>query len=155
MRIIETKLFEEILQQAGNSSRKRSNFNFHTYDETYQRFLNVLLKGTYVCPHKHVKPPKAESFLILKGEVVFFIFDDTGKVLQSHRLSASGPKHGIDVKGGVWHSLLCLSETAICFEGKTGPYDPKADKIFAEWAPREGEAGVDAYMKSLLASLKE
>ena len=38
------------------------------------RFLNVMAKGTYIAPHRHLDPRKAESFLVLRGEVAFFIF---------------------------------------------------------------------------------
>jgi cupin fold WbuC family metalloprotein len=57
------------------------NYNFHqSAEENPHRFLNVLLKGTYVRPHRHLTPPKAESFLILEGVIEVFLFDDAGVV---------------------------------------------------------------------------
>jgi cupin fold WbuC family metalloprotein len=137
-KLINIELMNTTIQKALSSERKRINYNFHELHETYQRFLNVLCKNTYVRPHKHSSPPKAETFIIIKGKILFLIFDETGEVIESHLLSSEGPCFGIDLQPGVWHSLVCLSEVAICFEGKHGPYDPTTDKEFASWAPQEG-----------------
>ncbi|HMV78715.1 MAG TPA: WbuC family cupin fold metalloprotein [Leptospiraceae bacterium] len=121
------------MQKTGGSPRKRSNCNFHELHEVCQRFLNVLLKDTYVQPHIHKNPPKPETFLVIKGELGFLTFDYNENVITRHRLSEKGPIYGIDIQPGVWH----ISETCICFEGKSGPYDPSVDKMFADWAPTE------------------
>ncbi|NBU96643.1 MAG: cupin fold metalloprotein, WbuC family, partial [Spirochaetia bacterium] len=47
---------------------------------------------------------------------------------------------------GVWHSLVCISETAVCFEGKHGPYNPANDKDFASWAPLENTEEAKQYL---------
>jgi cupin fold WbuC family metalloprotein len=146
---ISESLFSVVLEKANLSERKRANYNFHQYSETYQRFLNVLLKGTYICPHKHINPGKAETFLVLKGKVGFLAFDDRGKVIHQAVLSEDGPCYGIDIQPGVWHTIVCLSDVAVCFEGKTGPYDPNADKTFAVWAPLENEPAAGTYAESL------
>ena len=36
--------------------------------------------GTYVQPHRHKAPPKAESWIILRGAVALFPFRDDGAV---------------------------------------------------------------------------
>jgi cupin fold WbuC family metalloprotein len=136
---IDSNLLEEILKKSIDSPRKRANHNFHVFEETYQRFLNVLLKGTYVAPHKHENPDKAETFLIIKGRVGFLLYDESGTIIQTIELNSEGPVYGVDIQPGVWHSLVCLSDSAVCFEGKTGPYNPDSDKYFADWAPKEGE----------------
>ncbi len=104
------------------------------------RFLNVMLKGTYITPHRHLDPPKSESFLVLSGEIAFFTFDNEGGVLQVNRLGA-GQDTGVDIQPGVWHTLAVVSDHAICFEVKPGPYSAANDKDFAPWAPREGDRG--------------
>ncbi|MCB1144413.1 MAG: WbuC family cupin fold metalloprotein [Leptospiraceae bacterium] len=135
--LISRDLIDGVIQKADESPRKRMNHNFHQLEETYQRFLNVLCKGTYVRPHRHLDPPKAETFLVLEGELVFIEFDDFGNILNKYRLKSGGPNFGIDIQPGVWHSLVCVSEKAVCFEGKHGPYNPANDKDFASWAPDE------------------
>jgi cupin fold WbuC family metalloprotein len=149
VRLIDTVLIGEVRNQALLSSRKRLNHNFHQLEETYQRFLNILCRGTYVRPHRHTEPPKAETFLILEGKISFLVFDDSGSIIESHILQAGGPKYGIDILPGVWHSLVCISDTAVCFEGKHGPYNPANDKDFAPWAPLESTEDARKYLLML------
>lgn len=150
IQLISDTLFQETIQKAESSPRKRSNWNFHELNEVYQRFLNVLIKDTYIQPHMHRDPPKPETFLVIKGELGFLTFDDNGNVLTRHRLSEKGPIYGIDIQPGVWHSIVVLSETCICFEGKSGPYDPSSDKMFASWAPTEQDESRFRYMEDLI-----
>jgi cupin fold WbuC family metalloprotein len=136
-KLIDKQLIFDTIQKAKLSRRKRINFNFHELHETYQRFLNVLCKGTYIRPHRHSNPPKAETFLVLQGKIAFLIFNEQAEIIEKHILSNQGPNFGIDLQPNVWHSLVCLSEVAVCFEGKHGPYEPSTDKEFAKWAPEE------------------
>jgi len=117
-------------------------------EDNPHRFLNVLVKGTYVAPHRHLDPPKAESFVVLEGEIAFFIFDDVGAVVRTEKVGVD--PIGIDLPPGVWHATAPLSAHAVCYEVKPGPYSAATDKEFAPWAPREGEPGVAAYIESLL-----
>jgi cupin fold WbuC family metalloprotein len=127
------------------------NFNLHSGPEDNpHRFFNVMLRGTYIAPHRHLDPPKAEAFLVLEGELAFFVFSDSGEVGTCEVLGRNG-RFGVDLAPGVWHTMAVLTEHAICFEVKPGPWSPMNDKEFAPWAPREGELGVESYLESLLA----
>jgi cupin fold WbuC family metalloprotein len=137
-KLINQALFDSVSEKALHSERKRSNFNFHELSEVYQRFLNVLTKGTYVQPHRHKQPAKPESFIALQGELGFLLFDDDGKIIEKFLISSPGPIYGIDLQPGVWHSLVCLSDVCVCFEGKSGPYNPTTDKEFANFSYPEG-----------------
>ena len=147
---LDTVLFARLVEQAACSPRLRTNHNFHrTLEENPHRFLNVMLRGTYVAPHRHLDPPKSESFLILIGEAAFLTFDDAGNVVSTTILGHD--PIGIDIQPGIWHTLAVLSDHAVCFEVKPGPYAASNDKDFAPWAPREGEPGVSAYQRWLLS----
>lgn len=152
---IDEALFASTLARAAESARGRTNHNFHpSLDDNPHRFLNVMRRGTYVTPHRHLDPPKSETFVMLRGEIAFFVFDDEGQIECCEILSEPGDHAracGIDLGPGVWHSLVVRSETAICFEVKPGPYSAANDKDFAPWAPREGEPSCDAYLERLLA----
>jgi len=151
-RLITSDLFAQVLEQARAAPRRRMNFNFHaSLEENPSRFLNVMLAGTYITPHRHTEPPKAESFLVLAGRIAFFLFDDAGAVNAAHVIEAGGPLVGIDVSPGVWHTAAVLSEHVVCFEVKPGPYSPAADKDFAPWAPREGSPEAPAYLEALIS----
>ncbi|WP_341867513.1 WbuC family cupin fold metalloprotein [Leptospira dzoumogneensis] len=147
--LIDQELFDKLLPLASSSARGRTNHNFHELLEPYQRFLNVLTKDTYVQAHRHKNPPKPETFLVLKGKLGFLLFEEDGTVRDKHILSSDGPVYGIDILPGVYHTLVCLTETCICFEGKSGPYDPTTDKEFASWAPPENSEGKIQYLDFL------
>jgi cupin fold WbuC family metalloprotein len=150
IQLINESLFASLIERARQSPRLRVNHNFHgSLQENPHRFLNVMVRGTCVTPHRHTTPPKPEAFVMLSGEVAFFTFDDSGDIRTVHVLGGRQP--GIDVAAGVWHTLAVLSPEAVCYEVKPGPYSPSTDKDFAPWAPREGEPGTAEYLKRLLA----
>jgi cupin fold WbuC family metalloprotein len=146
-----SSLWAQVLQDARRSPRRRMNFNLHAGpQDNPHRFFNVLLRGTYIAPHRHVDPPKSETFLVLEGRAAFFLFDDQGEIIASEELG--GERLGVDIAPGLWHSLAVLTDHAVCFEVKPGPWAPATDKEFAPWAPREGEPGTEEYLQHLLAS---
>jgi cupin fold WbuC family metalloprotein len=164
VQLITEELIDAVVAQARQSTRRRKNYNFHAGDEDNpHRFLNAILHGSYVRPHRHLTPPKAESFLVLRGHAVAFVFDDNGAVISGHILgpgafSGQTPSHvtdetvarGIDLRPGPWHCVAALTAVAVCYEVKPGPWDPAMDKEFAPWAPEEGSAGADRYLAALL-----
>ncbi len=150
VQLLDQALLDELTTRALESSRLRTNHNFHrTPDDNPHRFLNALARGTYCAPHRHALPPKSEAFIALRGEVLVFIFGDAGEVLQKHRLGANGLL-GIDIPAGVWHGIAVVSPTAVCYEVKPGPWNPANDKEFAPWAPREGAEQAAEYLQALL-----
>jgi len=165
VQLIGDELIHRVVAQAQQSARRRKNYNFHSgNEENPQRFLNVFLHGSYVRPHRHLTPPKSESFLVLEGHMAAFVFDDRGAVLSGHILGEGvfpGPApsritdrtvaRGIELNPGLWHCVTALSPVAVCYEVKPGPWDPASDKEFAEWAPEEGSAGAALYLADLLA----
>jgi cupin fold WbuC family metalloprotein len=153
IQLLDSELFEELLERARKSPRLRTNHNFHgSMEDNPHRFLNVMLKGTYITPHRHRNPPKAESFLVVNGELAFFTFDDSGQIAGVHVLGRN--PIGIDIQPGVWHTLAVLSDHAICFEVKPGPYSVLNDKDFATWAPREGDPNASEYLERLISEAR-
>lgn len=150
VQLLDSGLMARLVEQARKSPRLRTNYNFHaSMEENPHRFLNVMVKGTYFTPHRHLDPPKSEGFLVLKGEVALFTFDDGGRVTAKHVLGRDAL--GIDIQPGVWHTLVVLSDSAVCYEVKPGPYTAATDKEFAPWAPREGQPGTREYAERLLS----
>jgi cupin fold WbuC family metalloprotein len=150
VQLLDCQLFERLIERAQQSPRLRTNHNFHaSMAENPHRFLNVMVRGTYVTPHRHTDPPKSESFLALRGEIAFFLFDDDGNVTRTEILGRD--TIGIDIAPGVWHSLAVLTPEAVCYEVKPGPYSAANDKDFAPWAPREGDPAAGQYLEKLVA----
>jgi cupin fold WbuC family metalloprotein len=141
LRLIDQALFDAVASQARSSPRQRRNHNFHTESEPVQRFLNVLQPGTYVRPHRHLRPTAGagfECFLVLQGAIGLLLLDADGTVVHQQRLEAQGPLRGIELAEGQFHTLVALTPDAVMFELKQGPYQPTADKDFLAGFPQEG-----------------
>lgn len=153
VQLIDQALLAKVVGRALGSERGRVNHNFHAGPaDNPHRFLNALTRGSYCAPHRHAAPPKAESFLVLSGEVLVVIFDDSGEVQEHHVLGRAGLL-GIDIVPGAWHTIAAVSPTAVCYEVKPGPWDPATDKEFAPWAPREGDPHAPAVLEHWLVTL--
>lgn len=156
VQLITDELVASVIEQARLSPRRRMNYNFHgSAGENPHRFLNVFLEGSYVRPHRHRSVPKAESFIVLRGHMAAFVFDDRGEVLERHTLGPGSYRgepaaQGIDLAPGLWHTVAALSPIAVCYEVKPGPWDPATDKEFALWAPEEGSPESAKYLRNLL-----
>lgn len=153
VQLITKELIEAVIEQAKRSPRRRMNYNFHaSASDNPHRFLNVFLEGSYVQPHRHLTVPKAESFIVLRGRMTAFVFNDRGEVVERHILAAGADliPQGIDLAPGVWHMVTALTPVAVCYEVKPGPWDPATDKDFAAWAPAEGSAEAPGYLENLL-----
>ena len=150
MQVLDATLFLPLIERARQSPRMRTNHNFHgSMEDNPHRFLNVMVRGTFITPHRHSDPPKSESFLVLEGELAFFTFDDAGHITGTHVLGRDA--RGVDIQPGVWHTIAVLTAYVVCFEVKPGPYLAANDKDFAPWAPREGDPQARAYLDSLVA----
>ena len=151
---IDARLMARLLEEARRSPRRRVNHNFHgSPAEDPNRFLNVMVAGTYVAPHRHLTVPKPEVFVVLEGRLDLFIFDDEGRVEGRIAIGEGAPdgRVGIDLAAGIWHTIAVPGPYVVVFEVKPGGYDPATDKQFAPWAPREGEPGAEEYLARLLA----
>jgi cupin fold WbuC family metalloprotein len=130
--------------EAAASPRRRIILPLHrTQDALVQRMLNFLQPGTYIQPHLHPLPHAMETIQVLRGALGFLIFEADGSIKSRHLLNADGLGL-IDIESNVWHGFVVLEPDTVILEIKRGPYDPAHDKVFATWAPREGEAGTEA-----------
>ena len=117
-------------------------------DALVQRMLNFMLPGTYLRPHQHPRDGAIETVQVLQGELGFIIFEADGQIREAHRLTP-GPTGLIDIEPQVWHGLVVLAPETVILEIKRGPYDQPTDKIFADWAPKEGDPETDAFTEAL------
>ncbi|WP_157669589.1 WbuC family cupin fold metalloprotein [Chitinibacter sp. GC72] len=150
--LIDRQLLNDLLLEAANNPRLRKNRNFHANDQSAcHRLANALQPGTYVQPHRHLDDQKAESMVMLSGELGVLLFDDMGQVVATHRLQVGGEVIGINIEARTYHAVVALSP-CVFFESKAGPYIPVAPEEWASWAPAAGDAkAVDylAWMRSL------
>jgi cupin fold WbuC family metalloprotein len=154
--VIDLALCRQLSRRAADSPRRRQNLNLHTeLAAPSQRMLNALEPGTYVRPHRHTTPLRAETFLALQGQLALCQFGDGGELEQVVVLGPGTGVFGVDVAPGVWHSVICLQPGTVFFEAKDGPYRPIDDKDWPDWAPVEGSAQVRDYLLALQTRIRD
>jgi cupin fold WbuC family metalloprotein len=142
---------------ARRNARRREILVLHEGDhDPLQRMLNAIEPGSYIRPHRHVEPPKAEGLVVLMGSVGFVTFDDSGAPEPDSFVLLSRPAGvlGVDYRAGLWHTFFALESGTVVYEVKPGPYDSETDKEFAPWAPEEGADASVAYLERLEAEFR-
>jgi|GEM_PF-50956 len=150
--LIDRALVERKAFDAKRSDRGREIHIFHEGDpDPLQRMLNAIQPGSYVRPHRHLNPPKAESIILLQGMLAYVSFSDDGLPEEGGLVlidSARGV-YGCDIRPGIWHTIFALAPDTVLFEVKPGPYDPSVDKEFAPWSPAEYSEEAAAFLAEL------
>lgn len=157
MKIIDRQLLDETTVRAKQSARLRMNYNFHDrLDDPVNRLINAMEPGTYLRPHRHLDPPKDESFLILRGRVACFTFDNDGNILEKTILDPLAGVYGADIPAGVWHTLVVLESGSVIYEAKPGPFTPLSPEHMAPWSPEaDDREGFEKYLHILITDIKK
>ncbi len=151
-----SNLLDSVADMSEKSPRGRIIYPFHKSDkDNLHRMLNVLQPESYIQPHRHSDPPKAEAIIVLKGSLACICFSDKGKIDASYMLSGQSETIGIDIEPGVYHTIFALEPNTIVFEVKPGPYRKSSDKDFAEWAPKEFSDESLEYLETLYRFMEQ
>ncbi len=127
MKLIDKKLYAELLAKAAESPRRRTHFNLHeTLEDPIQRLCVASMPDSVFKPHRHAG--KWEFLTVLEGELTVRTYDDNGTVLSETR--AGGDIRAVELPENVWHN--CVVHTPCIFlEVKAGPYQPTSPEDFA------------------------
>lgn len=151
-RFLDVGVLDALSAEARSRPRGRANGNLHAMEDPVHRLLNAVEPGTYIRPHRHLHPPKDETYVVVRGALGLVLFDVEGGVAATRRLSAiAGEAFGVDIPAGVLHTVVALEEGTVFFEVKAGPYVPSSGDDVPAWAPAEGEADAPAYEARLRA----
>ena len=144
---ISESLLEGAIAVSQSSPRRRVIQPLHRAESAdLHRMFNAVQPDSYIPPHRHLDPPKAESWIVLRGALAFFTFDEQGRVEECLEIRAGGAVFGVDLEPGVYHTFFALEPDTVVFEVKSGPYSPSNDKTFPEWAPPEGSSSASKYL---------
>ena len=153
--LIDTALLDAVCAEAAASPRRRKNHNLHESDDAAaHRLLNAVQPDSYIAPHRHLDPAKAETFVVLRGLMGLLIFDDAGNIVAAQKLGAGETATGVlgaDIPAGIWHAAVALQPDTVILEAKAGPYRPLAAAERAPWAPAEDAPEAAVYLASLRA----
>lgn len=148
--LITEDLINRVIDASRKSPRKRIILPFHkSPSDNLHRMLNAVQPMSYIRPHRHYSPPKAESVIVLKGAIVCIEFDNSGEISASHKIAAGSFNIGIDFEPNIFHTFFATDKDTVIFEVKPGPYKQASDKDFAPWAPAEGTSEAEIYLKDL------
>ncbi len=135
--ILDNKLFDEILEKAQSSPRRRMNYDLRTqarisglaggdvadgWADMSQRMLNVLMADTVIPIHRHTET--SETVIVCRGKVREEFYDAEGNKTEEFVMEAGGECPGVQVPMGQYHTLVCLEDGSVIFEAKDRPYDP-------------------------------
>ncbi len=153
MQLLDHVLFDSLLQQASQMSRKRCAYNLHqSLNENAQRVVIAMQPGSYVRPHLHQEPQPYELCIVLQGCIDMLLFDEQGHLLQRLKLAAGSTQCAVELTAGQYHSLVVTEAGAVFIEVKQGPFDPAAPRYFADWAPDEQDADASHYYQWMLTA---
>lgn len=148
--VINEAFLTKAIEVSRKSPRGRVILPFHKNNsESLHRMFNAMQPMSYVQPHRHSSPPKDESVIVIKGSICYVVFDDFGNIDRYFKLSAGSSEFGVDTIAGIFHTFFAIESDTVLFEVKPGPYQKASDKDFASWAPVEGSASAEAYLKEL------
>ncbi|MDR0796942.1 MAG: WbuC family cupin fold metalloprotein [Tannerella sp.] len=156
MKIIDRQLLDATTARAKVSPRLRMNYDFHeSLDDPVNRLLNAMEPDTYVRPHRHCNPDKNEIFLLLRGKIAVFLFDDDGYITDTFVFDPLNGNYGGEIKAGIWHGLLVLESGSVIYEIKEGPFVPLTPENMAPWSPSaEDTEEVQSYLEQLKLKIK-
>jgi cupin fold WbuC family metalloprotein len=141
--ILDNKLFDEILEKAQSSPRRRMSFDLRTqaripglagedvadgWADMSQRMLNVLMTDTVIPIHRHTET--SETVIVCRGKVREEFYDSHGVKIAEFILEAGGECPGVQVPKGMYHTCVCLESGSVIFEAKDRPYDPVGTEEF-------------------------
>lgn len=153
MQIIDKALLDATTALAKNNPRLRMNHNFHDrLTDPVNRLINAMEPGSYIRPHRHTNPDRDECFLLLRGKVAAFIFDEEGNITEKIVLSPAQGVYGADIKAGLWHGLLVMEPGSVIYEVKAGPFAPLCPANVAPWSPEPDDKEA---VKHFLEKLKK
>lgn len=161
MKLIDQKLLDETTEKAKQSPRLRMNYNFHeTLDDPVNRLLNAMEPDTYLRPHRHLNPDKTEVFILLRGKVALFLFDNCGNVTETFILDPEKGCYGGEIPAGIWHGLVVLESGTVIYEIKQGPFAPLTPDNLAPWSPSaddslEVQTAYINHLKSMIGNESE
>lgn len=147
---VDQTMLDTLKQRAFESPRRRFRLCLHqSTSDDVQEMIIVLCHGVYLQPHRH---PGCTSYQIVEGELVVYVFNETGDVTHIVDLGdrASGKTFCFRLEAGQWYIPIVKTDYAIFHETLSCPNPNGEGTEYAEWAPEpEDQEGIRAFLDSL------
>src|SRR6478609_2435397 len=114
--LLSNALITTVIEHSRTNPRRRMLLPFHkSADDGLHRMINAVQPDSYIRPHRHADPPKAEAWVMLRGAAAFFTFEDDGSVRDCARLAAGSDVFGADLVAGVYHTVIALDPDTVFY----------------------------------------
>lgn len=148
MKLITVKLIDELIVQAGETARRRVNYNIHeTPADPVQRLFVASRLDSYFRPHRH--KASTEFAVVIRGLFDVMVFDDASRVIERVSVGPGADVIGFEIPPDTWHSWLPMADGSVFFETKQGPYDAQKAAEFSVWSPEEGSFNAPGFVARL------
>ncbi len=116
---------------ASVSGKLRICLHRSTEDEVHEMLI-AMRKDIQYPAHSH--PDKEESYIIVRGQIRFFLFDSDGNVTKEILMgdSISGLVSYLRLPVGVIHKFDIESDACVFLETKLGPFTPADNEFFPD-----------------------
>ncbi len=120
---LDSKLFNELSEEAGKSPRLRMNRDMrNSAADQSQRMLNAIEPGTELSVHRHRNT--SETCIVLRGSAEELFYDDNGNITERILMEPETDCCGVHIAAGRWHKIVSLEPGTVIFEAKDGAYEP-------------------------------
>ena len=149
---IDNKKLLELKDKAKRSLKKRYRFCLHSSEDDHLHEMVICrLRDSYSRPDKHLDT--SESHIIIEGSELIIIFSDLGDIIDAFILNRENGVVSYRVKSNVFHMTVALSDYAIDYEVKLGPFTDEVN-IYPNWAPVDGdEDGINNFMRRIMVEI--
>ncbi|NLD79889.1 MAG: cupin fold metalloprotein, WbuC family, partial [Smithella sp.] len=115
MKLVTSRMIDEMIVKAGESPRFRTNYNIHeSLSDPVQRLFIAAGLSSYFRPHRHLG--KSEFALVIRGLFDVILFDDEGTVTERVSIGPDTGIVGLEIPADQCHTWLPMAEASVFFE---------------------------------------
>ncbi len=154
--VIDEEFLNSLIAKAERDDRKRHLELLHEGDfETCHRMINAMLPETEVTVHMHPSRYQTELYLPLKGKAVVVSFTSEGEIDDFVLFGEEFGQKLVEIKPETWHTIIPLTPFVMLeVKGQPEGYEAKNDKVFAPWAPLEGDSQLKDYIQDIKTKIR-
>jgi len=134
IQVVGRERIELLKKEAWEHPKRRARIILHSQQDTVTEMIIALHETSYLRPHKHPWG-KPESYHVMEGRLLVYIFNDDGFNTIKIKLDAETPFYKL--QGDTYHQPVAISEFAVYHEVYPGPFRKPDDVLYAPWANAE------------------